>query len=657
MQRIIISEKDLTSNVEVRSSYDVAYVPGFMYSNDDGLEKYYRKPTLFTNKYDFTAKIGSTVPTFSTTQYYPKFTLQNLDEGVEGTDGFVAKAIPDSEVMFAENDADLGYRIALYLLNLGIPVYYEVMNNTLTGTNTSYYVYTQVDEAVTNFNSNLTYYVVKSGKQSAYSVYCSSANFTPRPSFANQTDEQKFIGKIGEANDGSYTFTSIWVDESSDESPEWTLAWKLDDTQVDLAEYGITISQDFVPEYANDYTFTIFYESAQAEEITQENVSPDSPDSWMEVAVKIGPDGEVYPITEFEPGIKYYTLSVNEVMPLEVASMYAGLKNRFISSPGATDTSFDSVGDYSVKYITSGGYPTFEYCFKGSGNAYPLMSGLIQCAANRGDAIALIDHTNNPTRDLYPSTLGGSGNAVIDVIRSMGNIADGDYAAMFTPWYECSHGAISNQANSNMVPGSVAYLSALALQIRDYNPWLAVSGVTRGKVPNLATPNNDSLHTVALLTNNIADSYQVLPTESELTQVSINPITYIRNVGYCLWGNRTLRNNNKGTSALSFLNIRGIVADIKKLIYESCQNNLFEQNTDITWLNFKSSITPLLDRMISNYVLQDYAITRYLVDPTTGEPVPAYKVLAVIRIQPINSIEVFDLTVQLENAEVVVAEM
>ena len=41
---------------------------------------------------------------------------------------------------------------------------------------------------------------------------------------------------------------------------------------------------------------------------------------------------------------------------------------------------------------------------------------------------------------------------------------------------------------------------------------------------------------------------------------------------------------NTGTSALSFLNIRGVVSDVKKVIHAACQNSLFEQNTDITWL-------------------------------------------------------------------------
>jgi hypothetical protein len=238
------------------------------------------------------------------------------------------------------------------------------------------------------------------------------------------------------------------------------------------------------------------------------------------------------------------------------------------------------------------------------------------------------------------------------------------YGAMFTPWYSWAHSAINTSTSiHNFVPGSVAFLSALAVQLRDYNPWLAVSGVTRGKVPNLvASVADGDLHTVALLTNNIADAYQTLPSGNIADiggkgQVSINPITYIRNAGYCIWGNRTLRNNADGVKALSFLNIRGVVSDVKKRIYETAQRNLFEQNTDITWINFKSAITPLLDRMVSNYILNDYSITRYLIDPESGDPVPAYMVLAVIKIQPINSIEVFDLTVQLENAEVTVVEM
>ena len=61
MQRIIINENDLTSNVEIMSSFDVAYVPGFMWVNDRNADTYFRKPTLFTNQYTFAAKISTHV--------------------------------------------------------------------------------------------------------------------------------------------------------------------------------------------------------------------------------------------------------------------------------------------------------------------------------------------------------------------------------------------------------------------------------------------------------------------------------------------------------------------------------------------------------------------------------------------------------------------
>lgn len=626
MQRIIIRERDLTSNVEGLSSYDVAYVPGFRAISGDNNDKYYRKPTLFTNRYAFQSAIGhgsqgnSIPPRFSDVENYPKFS--------EG-EGFPERAIPTSDVMFNAGEIDLGYRTALYLLSLGIPVYYEVMNNSTDAFSNSW-TYTKVVDGV--FNSGLTYYT----GTSTTTTQTQSDNLAGKVTYTQAT----FLEAVSNVS-GVYTFEGTGVEKDGSVS----ILWLLNGTNVTstLGSYGIVLGE-VTPVADEQYTITVKVDDPDTSE--PETVSPEESTNFTAATG----------IQGFVPGVDYFTVSKSEKRPISVQSMYDGLKSRFIEEPGVKDSSFDSMGDYSVKYITSGGYPTFEYAI-GDINSYPLMTAMIAMASKRGDAVALIDHTNNPERDLYPSTLGGSGNAVIDIVRTVcANIDNDTYGAMFTPWYNCSHGAIADSEGKSQtaVPGSVAYLSALAVQIRDYNPWLAVSGVTRGRVPNLTV--SDDLHTVQLLTNNIADAYQTLPSDAEIAQVSINPITYIRNVGYCIWGNRTLRNNGSATSALSFLNIRGVVSDIKKVIYEASQNNLFEQNTDITWINFKSVIIPLLDRMVSNYILQDYSLTRYTVDPETGAPVPSYKVLAVIKIQPINSIEVFDLTVQLENADVFVIE-
>ena len=199
MQRIIISESDLTSNVEIMSSYDVAYVPGFMSASDNQLEKYYRKPTLFTNKYDFLSIIGNIAPKFAEAQPYPAF--------VNGEqNGFTKKAIPADGIMFPAGDADLGYRIALYLLNLGIPVYYEVMNNTLQGDLATYYTYKKVDlNGGDTFIDGLSYYEMTEGHSSDSTVSVTNTDISPVPSVTKAT----FITKVGSENTGFYTFTGV----------------------------------------------------------------------------------------------------------------------------------------------------------------------------------------------------------------------------------------------------------------------------------------------------------------------------------------------------------------------------------------------------------------------------------------------------------------
>lgn len=564
MKRIIVTERDLTSNVEVLSSYDVAYVPGFT-SSELGLQ-YYHKPTLFTNKYEFQKAVGYSPARFTETQMYPEANKET------STVGFSSEAIPEDKIMFNANASDIGYRIALYLLSLGLPVYYEVMNKDLTEVNvaTMYAGLTERFSASTDVSFDTPGdYVVKFLTTGGYPVF-----------------------EYGTAKEQSTTHVGpIQLTEDNWNASEHTITftYKIGSTAI-------------TPKDTDSITLNI-------------NGTPDA-GTLFEVSIIDGTTMKFTQKPKGEHGDEYDDFDITK----------ATVEFDYIGKPGEE-------GKVDVSMT--------------------IMAGMLNVAQTRGDAIALIDHTNNPGRKLTVS----DESSVISVCRSQCVNDDSlDYGAMFTPWYECESDKISNDSIDSFVPGSVAYLSALAVQLRDYTPWLAVSGVTRGKVPNLS-----SLHTVDVLTNNIADSYQTIPGESaeslNIVQMSINPITYIRGVGWCIWGNRTLRNNSDGTTALSFLNIRSAVSDVKKLIYETSQKLLFEQNTDVTWVNFKDSITPLLERMVSNYILQDYSIVRYLIDPESGNTVPAYKVLGVVKIQPINSIEVFDLTVQLENTSVSSATM
>lgn len=272
---------------------------------------------------------------------------------------------------------------------------------------------------------------------------------------------------------------------------------------------------------------------------------------------------------------------------------------------------------YDIKYLTTGGYPSFEYSYTDGSLLANLMTNI---AAVRGDCVALIDHTDNSSRALTGST------SVYESVKSSG-ITNGTYGTMFTPW--------AVDATGTALQPSYIYLANMAQSSKTNPTWLAISGVSRGLLTNVAKLNTDKD-----LTNTIAESYQ------NSTGISINPITYIRPYGYCIWGNRTLTSrgvSNTATGfATSFLNLRNLVSDVKKQAYLSAQSCLFEQNTDVLWTNFKSLMTPLLDQMVSGTGLKAYKLIK-------NSTVDKTKISCTIKIYPIYAVESFDIVVHISN--------
>ena len=178
-------------------------------------------------------------------------------------------------------------------------------------------------------------------------------------------------------------------------------------------------------------------------------------------------------------------------------------------------------------------------------------------------------------------------------------------------------------------PGSFAYLKCLAVSTQTNADWLAISGVTRGLVPNLLELNQR-------VTGAVADQLQ------ERRGISINPIMNIKPYGYCVWGNRTLFNNLDDLTASSFLNIKVLTSNIKKVLYTAAKRLTFELNSDILWLNFKAAIEPTLEQMKSSSGIRDYKITKVATNQKAT-------LAAKIRIYPIEAIEDWDITVELSD--------
>lgn len=676
MQRIIITEVDNTSNVEALSSYDVVYVPGF--SNNGASPTFtdgatlFRTPTLVTSKYEFLRLFGNggvdDCPTFPTDQPYPIATASSYGFPSYAIPGYIPPATPS--IVAGVNN-----------ITYDAPMAAESTIEAVTAT--GFYTNVPVDSAWQPVEGVVYYLATAAAVESTVTVTMAALpeleSYENLLVFTSSTvpSDNGWMVKYGD----QYIYTDdMYIDfQASGGALGEVKEYYISTVQEALMFQGPTSTSAGDPDPGYRYALyllslgiPVYYEQMNSsfEPVDMNDpanigASPVAEDWFIEVEGNyVRTDDETV-----QSGTTYY-----KGADISVTSMYKGLEARFngydeASAVNGSDYSFDSMGDYAVKYITSGGYPTFEYGPladpDASGNVYgtsPLAEQMIRLAATREDAVALIDHTNNPNRSIYATDT----YSVITRVRDeFSNITTetGSYGTMFTPWYTCTHAAVSGGSANNyginenisQMPGSLAFLSALAQQLKNYNPWLAVSGVSRGPVPYCA-----GLHTNFTLTNNVADSYQIIPGDVEnlgSASISINPITYIRNYGYCIWGNRTLRNNSNGTKATSFLNIRDTVSDIKKRLYEASQSLLFEQNTDVLWLSFKNLVTPLLETMVSNYILSDYNIVKYNVDPETGQAVPSYKILAAIRIVPINSVEVFELQVQLENSEVTVAEV
>ena len=626
MPKIEILEKDLTTPGVVSDSTDVVYVPGFvdttqssLYNSSGefiGLRK--NEPRLFTSVAEFISLCGKKPATFPEDQKYPVGTTESL---------FAEDSYDVSDVMFVKGQPDTGYIMAKELLASGISVVFERINSDPEVK----VRYVPKTDALSK-DSPSYLYTLSSGEE-IYVKY-TGQEMSGKP----VNGKVKKINKVSVTKfaDGTTYYTMVGDTECA-----------LDMVDKQLGEFLVAPKYESGKQY---YTFSDVTDTSELE-------IWDSDTCVNFVAVVDDSEGAGYRFIRYNmPGIIPSNAYVEEQYDetISVESMYEGLSAVFDTSniEGIVDK-----GNYSVKYITSGGYPTYEY------DGGSLVVKMLNFAETRGDCVALIDHTDYLDRELNPTKDGSLFKSVND---SRGLFADsGEYGAMFTPWstynritsdyevatYKKYEGTSMEKEEIRDValtsttqlraPGSFAYLMSLADSIKTNANWMAVAGVTRGKVRNLAS---DGMTTV--IPNGVADAMQ--PRKNAVT---INAITNISPYGYTIWGNRTLKPVEKNLVATNFLNIRNLISDIKKTCYRVARKTTFEQNTDILWINFSSEIGKLLDRMKTGFGISGYKIVK---DTEHEKAAEKATLCAKIIIYPTYAVEDFYITVVLKDDEVVV---
>ena len=298
---------------------------------------------------------------------------------------------------------------------------------------------------------------------------------------------------------------------------------------------------------------------------------------------------------------------------------------------------------YSVKYITSGGYPSIT----GTSNIFA--QDMLNAAEYRGDAVALIDYQCDNTTRLFSVD-----STTTNIYRNIHNVCvtlnNTEYGAAMYPWATYTCNTLGSKNNVVSMPASFAYLMSLAKMIKTGPNWLAVSGVTRGRVPNInkLVVNNE------FVSNMIAEEMQ--PKYGASTQkISVNCITDINPYGLTIWGNRTLKPvSEEGTVALNFLNTRNMISDIKKVLYTTSRSLMFEQDTESLWLRFKKGVSPLLSQLKLGNGISDFKIIRGTTK-YNGDPLTKGEMSAIIKIYPVHAIEYFELSVEISDEDVSVS--
>ena len=261
----------------------------------------------------------------------------------------------------------------------------------------------------------------------------------------------------------------------------------------------------------------------------------------------------------------------------------------------------------------------------------------------RGDCIALVELDKNTY--ITDDSKGQPEKAIIESINCCTgiNAGNGKYCAVTVPsvYYKMAEDAAFG--NNKEFPGAFHYLSCFMQSLKKgYAEWYAAAGYNRG-----------------------TSSFVIDHTEVKLGEIAINALEPRANTAdggpkfacnvianfrgsYYLWGNRTAYEvgsveGGGDLIASHFLNIRQLCTTIKKQLYVACRRFTFDPNSDTLWYNFVNAIRPTLEAMKADQGVRDYQILRVTTDKKAT-------LKAKIRIIPIEAVEDFDLTIDLEDS-------
>lgn len=292
---------------------------------------------------------------------------------------------------------------------------------------------------------------------------------------------------------------------------------------------------------------------------------------------------------------------------------------------------FEDRNLYNIKFISSGGYTN---CSTQDHLDLTMCTVLKELAEARGDAIALVEYDQSFSDE----------ESIIAAVNNSGS-ANNMFAVGCLPWYIATTTATGSSVEMEM-PACFGYLMAYANSVKFNSNWFAAAGVVRGYIPNFVSPSYEVGEALMHLLQCDEEAEGTKP------DYVVNPIYNAGSYGYRIWGNRVLGGNDTilEDRFMNFLNVRILLCDIKKQIYHSAMRVTFEPNDDIVWINFKTLVNPILERMKSGRGISWYKwVKEYTPEKAT--------INAVLTIRPIEALENIRVNILLTDEDASISEL
>lgn len=249
-----------------------------------------------------------------------------------------------------------------------------------------------------------------------------------------------------------------------------------------------------------------------------------------------------------------------------IGSPFSTREAKFYQSAGLT-LNGDSQGVTGSDYTTMLGLlsNTQEYQYNtltapglNTVSAPSTLTSMVSIAQDRGDDLVVLDTV----------PFGSSISSVISNATSY----DTSYGATYWPWVQTKDPELGGDV---WVPASTLVPGVFAFTDNTSEPWFTPAGFTRGGLSTVGRAERklSQVDKNTLYTNNV------------------NPIGTFAKQGVVIFGQKTLQ---KKASALSRVNVRRLLIDIKGYITQIADSLVFELNTNATRNLFLSQVNPYL---------------------------------------------------------------